>query len=122
MNETTVFRLGRSTLRLVHGDIVASGAQVLVSSDDAYLSMGGGVSYSILRGAGDSLRREAAKHPPLEVGDVVVTSAGKLPALHVFHAVTIGQDGRRANEAEVDAMTTRCLLIAESMRIRSIAF
>ncbi len=42
------YRVGRSRITLQFGDITTSQAEVIVSSDDFLLSMGGGVSASIL--------------------------------------------------------------------------
>ena len=43
------YRIGSSIFRVGFGSITQSGAEVLVSSDDNYLTMGGGVSATILR-------------------------------------------------------------------------
>ena len=45
------YRFARSTLTLEFGNITDSTADVVVSSDDSYLTMGGGVSAAILRAA-----------------------------------------------------------------------
>ena len=55
------YQFGQSTLTLEFGDITTSTAPALVSSDDYYLSMGGGVSRAILRAGGQSIALEAAK-------------------------------------------------------------
>jgi hypothetical protein len=65
-------------------------AEVVASSDDYELSMGGGVSAAIRAAAGTALALDAAKTVPREAGDVVVTTAGALRSRYVFHAVTIG--------------------------------
>src|SRR5712691_11316035 len=96
-----------------YGDITACSADVLVSSDDNYLSMGGGVSYTISRAAGASLTREARKQLPLKLGDVAVTSAGRLHSKYVFHGVTIDHDTQALADAEIIENTTRrCLELA----------
>lgn len=92
MNEQRTYQFGKSRLTLCFGDITNSDAQVIVSSGDYYLTMGGGVSAAILKAGGNSIALDASKKVPAEVGDVVVTNAGTLAAQYVFHAVTIGQD------------------------------
>src|SRR3954469_11459748 len=67
----------------------SGGIDALVSSDDTHLSMSGGVSRAIRLAAGDRIVEEAQALVPLRVGDVAMTSAGDLPARHVFHAVTV---------------------------------
>ena len=88
MQQRRTYQVGKSTLTLEFGDITASRADVLVSSDDSYLTMGGGVSLAIQRAAGQGILLEVAKNIPAKLGDVVVTGAGSLSAKHVFHAVT----------------------------------
>ncbi len=58
-----------------YGDITRLTADALVSSDDNYLSMGGGVSAALSRVGGEIVSIEARKHTPLNIGDVAVTSA-----------------------------------------------
>ena len=91
MEKRRTYHVGKSTLTLEFGDITSSKADVLVSSDDCYLTMGGGVSAAIQQAAGQSILLEVAKKIPAKLGDVVVTGAGSLSAKHVFHAITIGE-------------------------------
>ena len=95
MSNRRTYAFGKSTLNILFGDIVDSPADVLVSSDDYQLSMGGGVSYAISAAAGSSLVLDAAKSAPRRLGDVVVTTAGALNARYIFHVITIGAPTRR---------------------------
>ena len=79
---------GRS-LMVVAGDITRQRAEALVSSDDDYLTMSGGVSESICYRAGGRFREDARRFAPVRQGRVLVTPAGKLEARFVFHAITI---------------------------------
>lgn len=115
------YQIGPSTLSLEFGDITTSKADVLVSSDDSNLSMGGGVSASIRRAAGQGILIETAKRVPAKLGDVIVTSAGLLPAKFVFHAVTIG-DGNLASGDIVANATKRSLTLLRELGLSSIAF
>jgi O-acetyl-ADP-ribose deacetylase (regulator of RNase III) len=119
----TEFGIGASTITMHFGSITQSGAEVLVSSDDAALSMGGGVSEALRRAAGEVLYREAREVTPAQVGDVVVTGAGGLPAKYIFHAVTL--DWKRP-ELPRDALVRRAVRKAMDLLAflgcRSIAF
>jgi O-acetyl-ADP-ribose deacetylase (regulator of RNase III) len=115
------YAIGRSTLTLEFGDLTKSNADVLVSSDDVYVAMQGGVSSAILRAGGESILIDAAKRVPVQVGDVVVTAAGLLPAKHVFHAITIAYDSEGPKDL-VATTTRRCLALLDSLRLSSIAF
>lgn len=61
MNDEKAYQFGKSRLIIKFGDITSAMTDVIVSSDDAYLSMGGGVSASILRAGGDAIARDARK-------------------------------------------------------------
>lgn len=122
MNERT-YQFGDSRLTLIFGNITDSAADAIVSSDDYMLSMGGGVSGAILRKAGEPLAIDVSKHIPVGLGDVIVTTAGALPAKYVFHAVTIGDSTQRLSDVDVlDLVTARCLALAETLALDSIAF
>ena len=68
--------------------IAGSDSDAIVSSDDTQLSMTGSVSRTVRNHAGEEVVEEAQRLVPLKVGDVAVTSAGRLRARYIFHAVT----------------------------------
>jgi O-acetyl-ADP-ribose deacetylase (regulator of RNase III) len=115
------YGFGKSVLTIEFGDITKSKADVIVSSDDNYISMGGGVSASILRAGGQEIIIDAAKKAPARVGDVVVTTAGRLPANYIFHAITIG-DEDLAPSAILQETISRCFDLLEVLGLHSIAF
>ena len=117
------YRFGKSQLTLEFGDITASDAQVLVSSDDCYLTMGGGVSAAIRKAGGDAIALDAAKKIPATLGDVVVTTAGSLPAHYIFHAITRQSQTSTITPEEILKKTTRrCLQLLDALHLGSIAF
>ena len=117
------YDVGRSSITLRFGDIVESKAEVLVSSDDFLLSMGGGVSASLRRAGGARLAADASKMVPAEVGDVVVSSAGDLPARYIFHAITIGPGKQDIEPAAIVRHTSqRAMNLLSQLRCSSIAF
>jgi O-acetyl-ADP-ribose deacetylase (regulator of RNase III) len=119
----TTYSLGKSLFRVSYLDIIHSRAQALVSSDDNYLTMGGGVSMSIASAGGSEISRHARKLTPLRQGDVAVTTAGALPAKYIFHAVTIDLDKRQnPNAGCVETLVSRCFELAALLGIRTIAF
>ena len=122
MNKRT-YKFGSSQLTLEFGDITTSKAQALVSSDDYYLTMGGGVSAAIREAGGNAIVQDASKKVPATLGDVVVTTAGTLPADYIFHAVTIGPGAEAMSaEAVINQTTRRCLNLLDSLNLNSIAF
>ncbi len=133
------FWIGRSHLIARIGSIVTSDAEVLVSSDDTTLRMGGGVSGAIRAAADEvALFAEIEKvrlGPEPELGSVVVTAAPGLRARYLFHAITLNLSERsRArgarfplNDAEMTGLivrrgVARSLELLETFGCRSIAF
>lgn len=128
MSARRTYEVGSSRLVLDAGSVLSANAEVVVSSDDYMLSMGGGVSAAIASAAGTALVLDAAKAVPARAGDVVVTTAGALQARYVFHVVTIGPEHWRAPPDEsatlalVREATRRCLHLADTLGMRSLAF
>lgn len=117
------YSINRSKFIVQYGSLTKINADVLVSSDDNYLSMSGGVSACIRDEGGTEIVNAARKAIPLSVGDVAVTTAGKLTARFIFHAVTIDYDKMlMPNEEIIRAATRKCMTLAESLEIKHIAF
>ena len=117
------YEVGNSKITLLFGDITASKAEALVSSDDYLLSMGGGVSKAIRKAAGSRVAAEATKMAPSQAGAVVVTTAGDLPAKYVLHAITIGPNRSSLSmDAIVRRATQRVMELLPLLGCRSVAF
>lgn len=127
MDERREYTFGTSRLAVMFADLLESPAEVLVSSDDYLLSMGGGVSAAIGAAAGSGLTIDAAKSTPRKLGDVVVTTAGALSARYVFHVVTIGpitslHEPSPPLEQVIGDATRHCLTLMLQLGVTSIAF
>lgn len=124
MNDEKAYQFGKSRLIIKFGDLTSAVTDVIVSSDDAYLSMGGGVSASILRAGGDVIARDARKNVTCQMGDVIVTSAGKLEAKYVFHAITIdwSQKDEFTVEKSINSIIKKSLNVLSVLGLKSIAF
>jgi O-acetyl-ADP-ribose deacetylase (regulator of RNase III) len=115
--------IGQSTLRVDYCDITMLNVDVMVSSDDVDLSMGGGVSLALLKGGGQSVWREAQSQAPIPLGDIAVTTAGQLGAKRIFHAAVLDYGRRDLTTIDlIRRITKRCLNICEDMGFQSIAF
>ena len=127
-NTRRTYRIAESLLTIDFGSVLDVGAEVVVSSDDYQLTMGGGVSAAIRMAAGNALVLDASKAVPREEGDIVVTTAGALPARYVFHAVTIGPRKwvDRTYRPDIPRLIRRatlsCLELMMPLGVRSIAF
>jgi O-acetyl-ADP-ribose deacetylase (regulator of RNase III) len=115
------------TLTLLVGDITRVPADAIVNAANSALRGGGGVDGAIHRAGGPVIMRELdqirAQSGGCSAGGAVVTSAGKLPARYVFHAVgPIYHDGLH-DEPELLASCYRtCLSLAEKHAVGVISF
>lgn len=128
------YTFNKSTLTVKFGNILDTNAEVIVSSDDCYVTMGGGVSRAILHAGGEVIIKDAQKMVPIPLGDVLVTTAGKLERQkYVFHCITI--DKQRSMQILTQQVTEedvlnyllqhavdKCFLLMQAMDMTSIAF
>lgn len=118
-----IYQIEHSQFQVIYADITSMQSGVIVSSDDNYISMVGGVSYAILQKAGETLREEVRKHLPIKMGEVAVTTAGNLKAKYIFHGITIDYDNYFfANEDVISKIVEKCLELAEYLGVKSISF
>jgi len=107
-------KIKNSTVVVKRGDICSSKCDVIVSSDDSWISQGGGVSMAIARAGGDAIRADTRKLVPADLGDVIVTSGGNLRQKYVFHAITIDVQHWRDTISE-DRESLQAFIVQNSM-------
>jgi O-acetyl-ADP-ribose deacetylase (regulator of RNase III) len=118
-------QFGACTVELVQGDITRQAVDAIVNAANARLAGGGGVDGALHRAAGPTLMEEtAAKYPDgCPTGSAVATSAGKLSAKWVFHAVGPRWGGGVRGESQLlRSAYEACLKLALQHRCASIAF
>ena len=129
------YHFNNSTLTIVFGDIMESKSEVIVSSDDTGISMGGGLSSCIVRAGGESIRVDAQKKLPAQLGDVVVSTAGTLEhQKFIFHCLTIDHEhkfeickGKLSNSEDIynyilQHSVDKCFRLLQVLDLNSIAF
>jgi O-acetyl-ADP-ribose deacetylase len=114
-------------LRLVTGDITKIRVDAIVNAANSGLRGGGGVDGAIHRAGGPTLMRELdrirAASGGCPTGSAVVTTAGALPAQHVFHAVgPVYRDGKHGEPEQLAACYRKCLGLAEQHGTRTVSF
>jgi O-acetyl-ADP-ribose deacetylase (regulator of RNase III) len=111
------------TLALMQGNIVQIEADAIVNAANAALAGGGGVDGAIHRAGGPSIMQECRTiSGGCPTGSAVATSAGRLKARYVFHAVGPIYRQRGDEEQLLAAAYQSCLNLAEHYQIQSIAF
>ena len=108
-------------IKIVKGDITALKVDAIVNAANNELVMGGGVAGAIKRKGGQNVEDEAVKKGPIEIGEAVATSAGKLLAKFVIHAATMGMNFK-TDEIKVRNSCRNSLKVAEELKISSVAF
>jgi O-acetyl-ADP-ribose deacetylase len=107
-------------LEVVEGDITKLEVDAIANAANNALWMGAGVAGAIKRAGGDEIEREAVAKGPIEVGEAVSTTAGRLPAQWVIHGAVMGQD-LQTNADLVRGTTRRCLEVADGLGASSLA-
>jgi len=115
------FAIPRLTLELTEGDIAAQDTDAIVNAANNAFWMGAGVAGAIKARGGAEIERDAMRQGPVEPGDCVVTSAGRLAARHVIHAAVMGQD-LVTSAILIERATTNALRAADERALKSIAF
>lgn len=102
------------------GDITEEDTEAIVNAANSYLKHGGGVAGAIVRKGGKVIQQESDKIGYVPVGNVAVTSAGKLKAKYVIHAV--GPKWGEGNEEQKLRNAVRnALKKAEEMQLKNVS-
>ncbi len=113
-------KLNNRLIRIVHGDITLEEVDAIVNPANKYLSHGGGVAGAIVRRGGQIIQEESNKLAPVEVGNAVITTGGKLPAKYVIH--TVGPIWGEGNEEEKLRSAVRsAILLADKKELKSLS-
>lgn len=112
-----------SKIKVVQGDITKLEVDAIVNAANCSLLGGGGVDGAIHRAGGAEILAECRKIGGCPTGEAVITSAGKLPAKFVIHAVGPVWNGGHKSEGKLLANAYRNSLDqAIKNNVRSIAF
>ena len=125
MEASAELPLGDRVLALARGDITRFAADAIVNAANSALAGGGGVDGAIHRAGGPTIMAELrARHPGgCPTGGAVATTAGRLPARWIFHAV--GPIWRSGGQGEADLLASAyrsALHLADEHAARTIAF
>lgn len=127
VRQTVTRRAGTCTVSLVQGDITTQAVDAIVNAANSRLVGGGGVDGAIRRAGGPAIEEECAairtRQGGCPTGSAVITTAGRLKARYVIHAVGPVWQGGDHGEAGLLASAYRSsLALAAAHRARTIAF
>jgi len=117
--------IGKTVLELTQGDITLEQVDAMVNAANSRLAGGGGVDGAIHRRGGHEIMAETDRRYPdgCPTGSAVISTAGRLPANYVIHAVgPVWSGGSRGEPALLASAHRRSLEMAVENNCRSIAF
>ncbi|MGA2796395.1 MAG: O-acetyl-ADP-ribose deacetylase [Thermoguttaceae bacterium] len=117
--------IGKTNLELIQGDITLQDVDAVVNAANSRLAGGGGVDSAIHRRGGPAIMADTdARYPQgCPTGSAVISTAGKLPAKYVIHAVgPVWGSGRYGEAESLAGAYRRSLELAVEHGCRSIAF
>jgi O-acetyl-ADP-ribose deacetylase (regulator of RNase III) len=115
------FALPPLSLEIIEGDVAAQHVDAIVNAANNAFWMGGGVAGALKAVGGPDIEAEAMAQGPVEPGDCVATSAGRLQARYVIHAAVMGQD-LKTSAPLIERATRNALAIGDVYEVASIAF
>jgi O-acetyl-ADP-ribose deacetylase (regulator of RNase III) len=115
------FPLPPLTIEVLQGDISTRQVDAVVNAANNALWMGSGVAGAIKARGGAEIEQAAMAQGPIQPGQSVLTTGGRLPAAHVIHAAAMGQD-LRTDAGLIEAATRSALALAGARNFTSIAF
>ena len=116
-------KIGKTTLRLVTGDIADQGTDAVVTAAHWRLNKGTGTDGTIHTKGGPRIYEECRRIGGCPIGEAAITTGGDLKARHVIHAV--GPVWRGGDEQEPKLLASayrRSLQVAVQHGLRTISF
>ena len=113
----------RTRIEIVQGDITGQSVDVIVNAANGMLMGGGGVDGAIHHAGGPEIMAECRDLGGCATGDAKATTAGRLSARHVVHAVgPVWRGGGRGEDELLASSYRRAIELADELECVSVAF
>jgi O-acetyl-ADP-ribose deacetylase (regulator of RNase III) len=113
-------RAGSGVIEVIQADITSLHVDAIVNAANNHLVLGSGVAGAIRTKGGPSIQEECNRIGSVNVGEAAITGAGRLPARHVIHAASMGDEP--VSERSLRDSARNSFLRGEEAGIGSIAF
>ncbi|TMM07802.1 MAG: O-acetyl-ADP-ribose deacetylase [Actinobacteria bacterium] len=111
------------SLTVVLGDLTEQSVDAIVNAANSSLAGGGGVDGAIHRAGGPEIGEACRQLGGCETGDAKATTAGRLPARWVVHAVgPVWRGGQAGEHGLLASAHRRSLEVALELGARTVAF
>jgi O-acetyl-ADP-ribose deacetylase (regulator of RNase III) len=117
-------RFGRTLLTTTLGDPLAQEVDALVLGTNRRGLMGAGTATVIRLTGGPDIEREAMEQAPLDIGDAITTTSGRLAERGIgllIHAVVSDELGGVSRSEDVRLAVSSALLVAAERKLRTLA-
>lgn len=113
--------VNRTVVRLQRGDLTALPVDAFVFYAKESLELGSGYGTAIASRGGDAIKKELAVLGGLQMGEALITTAGRLEAKHIIHAC-----GPKFQAPDTERKLRDCMLaalrLADQHGIKTVAF
>jgi O-acetyl-ADP-ribose deacetylase len=109
-----------ATVEVLETDITTLEVDAIANAANTMLQHGGGVAGAIARAGGPEVQQQSDRRAPIDLGDAVETTAGRMPARWVIHAATMELGGPTSADV-IRRATAATLWKAEELGARSLA-
>lgn len=115
--------INNKKLDLIHGDITKERTDAIVNAANSRLGGGGGVDGAIHSAGGPDIMTECRAIGGCPTGEAVITTGGRLRALHVIHTVgPVYKDGSSGEAKLLESAYHKSLKLADANSLTSVSF
>jgi len=112
--------INTTRLEVVIGNLAFQNVDALIHPTNNYLWFSSGFSEDLKRRGGEELENKALALGPIEIGQAVITDAGRLKSRSIIHAAAWGQD-MMTNEKFVHHAIAAALNLAREYKCSTVA-